>query len=203
MKQWKRYCPLCLANAARFSCCSPEAAQMLEVRAVVRHKKLTQTQSWRDMLFHLSTGISSRRNRKRMGKWGDILVLGSPKTKLEKSPVCLTPESWVVFWFSDIWKLPFYSLTSAEERWWVKARKWRESYHLEELFLLKGSAFHHKDQHTVLSFSSCKAITRCRWQQRKTPEISCYHPSWDGWSFPFNSLPGWGGGCYSREVKIL
>lgn len=32
--------------------------------------------------------------------------------------------------------------------------------------------------------------------------MSCYHPSQDRWSFPFNSLPGWGGERFSREVKI-
>lgn len=44
---------------------------MLEVRATVRRKKLARTHSWRDMLFHLSTEMSSGRDTKRMGKRGD------------------------------------------------------------------------------------------------------------------------------------
>lgn len=47
---------------------SPEAAQMLEVRVTVRHKKLAASPYWRHILFHLSTEMSSRRDEKGAGK---------------------------------------------------------------------------------------------------------------------------------------
>jgi len=41
---------------------------MLEVRITVRHKKLAVTHCWRDILFHLGTEMSSRRDEKGVGK---------------------------------------------------------------------------------------------------------------------------------------